>query len=381
MPFQVEKGARYDFEVAVIAGSGDVIGSGSVVLNEGSWDNRATGIKVCQLPDGLTLADNPPSGLVNSRECRGTEAFHRLVNAQDQIMSFPVDNQVKTDDILRTLDIGDYLTIASNRFYDSETRNLNRWPLTTLYYEKLFSGELGYDLIAVFDETFELGPWRVSDQHLPVYDSPAWLNELEADEAFHVYDHPAVFFFRKSADYSRDKVEAILSEVSLKQVHELQAAEDKASLLGVFYWNSVEADPVPTALSFPPEDYETQTNGGTWSERFFSDSIINSNQVVGVIAWYAAIFAFGALAFPLVFSLFPNMADGGYGVSKLVGILLSAWVTWAVSSLKIPVWSQGGIMVSMALVSVFSGLFAYRNRHRLVRVLARQLEATSPGSN
>ena len=369
VPFQVEKGARYDFEVAVLAGSGDVIGSGSVVLNEGSWDNRASGIKVCQLPDGLTLADNPPSGLVNSHDCRGTEAFHRLVNAQDQIMSFPVDSQVKTDDILRTLDIGDYLTIASNRFYDSETRNLNRWPLTTLYYEKLFSGELGYDLIAVFDETFELGPWRVSDQHLPVYDSPAWLNELEADEAFHVYDHPAVFFFRKSADYSREKVEAVLSEVSLKQVHEMQETEDEASLLGVFYWNSVEADPVPTALTFPPEDYETQTNGGTWSERFFSDSIINSNQVIGVIAWYAVIFAFGALAFPLVFSLFPNMADGGYGVSKLVGILLSAWVTWAVSSLKIPVWSQGGIIFSLALISMFSGLMAFRNRHLLITFL------------
>ena len=61
-------------------------------------------------------------------------------------MSFPVDNQIKYDDILRTLEIGDYLTIASNRFYDSETRNPKRWPLTTRYYQKLFAGELGYDL-------------------------------------------------------------------------------------------------------------------------------------------------------------------------------------------------------------------------------------------
>ena len=95
------------------------------------------------------------------------------------------------------LDIGDYLTIASNRFYDSETRLPLRWPLTTLYYEKLFAEELGYELVGVFDETFAFGPWRVSDQHLPIYDSPAWLNELEADEAFHVYDHPAAFIFRK----------------------------------------------------------------------------------------------------------------------------------------------------------------------------------------
>lgn len=368
-PLQVEKGQTYEFEALVTAGSGAVFGSGSVVLTEGTWDNRATGIRTCQLPGDLTLADDPPSGLFNSRDCKGDQAFFRLVNAQDQIMSFPVDNQVKHEDILRTLDIGDYLTIASNRFYDSEPRNLMRWPLTTLYYEKLFAGELGYDLIAVFDETFELGPWRVSDQHLPIYRSPAWLNELEADEAFHVYDHPAVFIFRKSADYSRAAVEAALSKVSHKQLHELSASDEEAQLLGVFYWSSVEADAVPTALSFTPEEYERQRAGGTWSERFFSDSLINTNQAVGVVVWYATLFGFGALAFPLVFSLFPALADGGYAVSKLVGMLLAAWLAWSLSSLKIPLWSQGGVLLSLALLSLLSAALGYRNRRRLAAFL------------
>ena len=370
-PLLVEKGVSYEFEVLVAAGSGDVIGSGSVVLTEGNWDNRATGIRTCKLPYGLTLADDPPSGLVSSEDCGGAQAFYRLVNAQDQIMSFPVDNQVKYEDILRTLDIGDYLTIASNRFYDSEPRNPMRWPLTTLYYDKLFAGELGYELIAVFDETFEFGPWRVSDQYLPIYDSPSWLNELEADEAFHVYDHPAVFIFRKSPTYSRANVEATLAKASLKQVHELENRDDEAQLLGVFYWTSLEADPVPTALTFPPEDYTRQTAGGTWSERFFSNSIINTNQIVGVLAWYATIFIFGALAFPLVFSLFPNMADGGYSVSKLVGMLLVAWFAWAVSSLKIPIWSQGGVLFSLALLAVLSALLGFRNRVRLLAFLRK----------
>lgn len=364
-PLQVEAGVSYEFEVVVAAGSGDVIGSGSVVLTEGNWDNRATGIKTCELPDGLTSADDPPSGLVNAKDCRGRHAFYRLVNSQDQIMSFPVDNQVKYDDILRTLDFGDYLTIASNRFYDSEPRNLMRWPLTTLYYDKLFAGELGYELIAVFDETFEFGPWRVSDQHLPIYDSPAWLNELEADEAFHVYDHPAVFIFRKSPDYSRAMVVAALSKVSLQQVYELESRDDEAQLLGIFYWSSLEADQAPTALTFPPEDYERQTAGGAWSERFFSDSIINRNQVLGVLVWYSTIFIFGAFAFPLVFSLFPNMADGGYSASKLVGMLLVAWFAWAVSSLKIPIWSQGGVLFSLTLLALLSVYLGRRNRHRL----------------
>lgn len=365
-PLDIVEGLHYTFAVQVAAGSGDVIGSGSVVLHEGSWDNQATGIITCRLPEGVFLADDPPPGLVNSRDCRGRYPFSAVINSQSQIMSFPLDNQIKYDDIVRTLDIGDYLTIASNRFYDTQPRNQMRWPLTTLYYEKLFAGELGYKLEAVFEETFELGPWRVADQHLPVHDSPTWLNELEADEAFHVYDHPTVFIFRKTDDYSRAKVEAILSEVSLRQAHELQRDDSEAQLLGVLFWNLTEAEPVPTGLTFTPSQRQIQQDGGTWSERFFSDSIVNTNQVAGVVIWYATIFVIGALAFPLVFAILPTMADGGYGVSKLVGMLIVAWFAWAVSSLKIPIWSQGGILFSLCLLAIVS---AFHCRIRFVEFL------------
>lgn len=366
MPLQVVEGQRYAFVMEVAAGSDDVIGSGSVMMSEGSWDNRVTGVIICALPEGVALADDPPPGLVSSRDCRATQPHHAIINPQDQIMSHPVDDQAKYEDIVRTLDIADYLTIASNRFYDSERRNLLRWPLTTLYYEKLFAGELGYALEAVFEETFEFGPWRVADQHLPIHDSPAWLNELEADESFHVYDHPTAFIFRKTGDYSRAAVEAVLSQVSLKQWGDLQITSDEAQLLGVFNWRLAEAQPVPTALTFPPEERASQTAGGTWSQRFFRDSMANSNQVVGVAVWYATLFIFGVIAFPMVFAVFPRMADGGYGVSKIIGLLIVAWFAWAVSSLKIPIWSQGGIILSLAVLAVLSAAFV---RIRLVEFL------------
>ena len=365
VPFSVEKGFQYRVEVSVDEGSGDVIGSGSVVLTEGDWDNRVTGTQTCELPEGITLSDRPAPGLVGMDECRGSMAFWSLVNSYDQIMSFPVDSVTKYEHIVRSLDIGDYLTIASNRFYDTETRNPARWPLTTLYYQKLFAGELGYELAAVFDEPFAFGPWRVSDQHLPIYESPAWLNEIEADEAFHVYDHPAVFIFRKSADYSRAAVEAALSSVSLKQAHELDPYEEDAQLLGVLYWSSYRADAAPTALTFPASDYETQTSGGAWSERFFSDSLANRNQALGVVFWYLLLMAFGMAAFPIVFAIFPKMADGGYGFSKLTGLLLVAWFAWAASTLKAPLWSQAGLLLLLMLLFLASGLMAYRNRRAL----------------
>ncbi|MDE2950711.1 MAG: DUF2298 domain-containing protein [Chloroflexota bacterium] len=368
-PWQAEAGKRYVFEVLAAEGSGDIIGSGSVVVTEGSWDNTVTGVLTCQLPEDLALVDRPASGLARSEDCRGKYAFSALVNSYDQIMSFPVDNQSKYENILHTLEVGDYLTIASNRFYDTEPRNRMRWSLTTHYYEKLFAGELGYERVAVFDEPYQLGPWRVSDQHLPIFDSPAWLNEIEADEAFHVYDHPAVFVFRKTEDYSSAKVKAILSSASLRQRGELSRDFNSADRLGVIYWTSMEADAIPTALTFPPADYETQTAGGTWSERFFSDSIANSNQALGSLFWYVALLVIGFVTFPIVFALFPSLADGGYGISKLAGVLLLAWFAWAAATLKFPLWSQGGLLALLALLALFSANMAYRRRLSLRQFL------------
>ena len=74
-PLNVVQGKRYSFNVTVEPGSGDVIGSASVVLNEGSWDNHVTGTLVCSQPEGIRLADDPPPGLARARECQGRYAF------------------------------------------------------------------------------------------------------------------------------------------------------------------------------------------------------------------------------------------------------------------------------------------------------------------
>ena len=367
---EVAAGEAYRFEVRN-TGARDLIGSGSVVLTEGDWDNRVTGILTCQPWRGNSLADKAPSGMYGERDCFGEFAFSALVNSQDQIMSFPVDDQRKYESLIESLTQGDYLTIASNRFYDTEPRNPLRFPLTTLYYEKLFNGELGYDLVAVFDESFELGPWRVSDQHLPIYQSPAWLNELEADEAFHVYDHPAVFIFQKSAEFSVARVRAALSSASLRQAHELGDNSAEAQLLGVVYWSSYDADSAPTGLTFPAADQAVQSAGGTWPERFFSDSLANRQQALGTVFWYLSLLAMGIVAFPIVFALCPRLADGGYGVSKITGLLALAFLAWAGATLKLPFWTQAGLLVLLLLLALLSVTLSWRNR-ALLRDFVRE---------
>lgn len=361
IPLQVERGERYTVEI--VARSGSIIGGGSVVLTEGDWDDRLPTIKVCTLPDSLTLADNVPPGFRSFHECNGLSSWFGLIHSYDMALSYPVDDPIKRDNILEGLQVGDYLTITSNRFYDSLTRNPMRWPLTTEYYRLLFAGELGYELVATFDQSFQLGAISVSDQHLPIYDSPAWFNEFESDEAFHVYDHPAVFIFQKRADYDHDRVSYLLNRVPLLQISQIfgEPGEIGAQIPGVIYWSSLQASQAPTALMLP-DDMREFNASSTWSDRFASNSPINTNQIVGVIAFWLVIMVYGFIAFPLLFTLFPTLADRGYGFAKIVGLLLVAYLAWAFSSARLPMWSQGGIAFFMLLLMLFSLWLIWRQK-------------------
>lgn len=369
-PVEVVEGEHYTFKVEVLEGS--VIGSGAVMLTEGGWDDRITTVMICQLPQGMTLADDPRPGLVDYDSCNGLLSNYALLQSFDMPMSYPVDEDIKLEAMLDGLNVGDYLAITSNRFYDSENRNPARFPMTTRYYELLFNGELGYELVDTFDEAFKLGPFSVDDQHLPIYDSPTWLNDLEADEAFHVYDHPAVFIFRKRADYDPNQVEMLLRNVSLLRVEEISGATGEVGeqVIGNIYWTSLEADKAPTQLMQPVDVRQANEQGGTWSERFESDSVLNTNQVIGAIVWWLAITAIGLITWPLLFTAFPRLGDRGYGFAKSVGLLLTGWIAWVLSSLKLPMWSQSGLLTILFLMTGVSLYLVYRRREEFTDYLS-----------
>lgn len=375
-PLMVQEGVQYEFRVEIPAG-GSVLVGGSVFTWEGAWDDPIPTIH-CQLPLGTTLADNPPPGLYwDSRLCSKIDPWSAFVNGYTQDIVYE-DVPAKRDKILLTLDNSDYLAISSNRFYDTLSRNPLRWPMTNFYYEKLFAGELGYDLVATFQETFELGPLRVSDQYLPTYDGPKWLNELEAEEAFSVYDHPVVFIFQKRADYDRNAVHDLLYSIPLTRINEavinyncpgISSMYCDPTIANVATLTSDQAAKAPTQLMLTEPMREAQYEGGTWSDRFDDHSIVNQNQPVAVVVWWFTIILFGFAAFPLLFVLLPALPDRGYAFAKFAGMLIAGWATWYLASFRIPVWSQIGIAVALVLLFLFGMLLLWRRRADFVDFL------------
>lgn len=344
-----------------LAAEKPVYTSGPVVAWEGDWDDPVPW-PVCPLPDDVFYRDDLPSGL-SDYDCVSMNVYGGHYQGI-KLWMVAEDNGEKRRAMLNALDQADYIVITSNRFYDSLSRIPWRWPMTLAYYDALFNGELGFDLVRTFESPPQIGPLRIDDQVLPTDDLPDWLNEhWEAEEAFHVYDHPAVLVFKKTDAYSPENTRAILDSVALRPVRDAIAgyAADPEPV-GVVTWGAKQASQAPTLLHLTDEKWEKQQAGGTWSDMFDMGALVNRSEIVAVIAWWLLIVIAGWMAWPLLFVSLPALPDRGYPAAKITAWLIVAWVAWVGGTADLPTWSRGGIALILLGVGVASLLIIWRRR-------------------
>jgi YYY domain-containing protein len=362
----LESATDYYFRVEVEGGT--LLTSGALMGSELLWDEPLP-TKVCYpLPDGMTLADNPPSGVYSFNDCLALQS-----PAPWEGVTYVIDLEIANGDseqsrahLIDVLDQVDYIWVNTNRRYDTNSRIPLRWPVVNAYYDALFSGELGFEVEQIFQETFQIGDLKISDQNLPFYDTPAWFNEFEPEEAFTVYDHPVVMLFRKTDAYSPENTRYILGTIPLTPVQNVLDTFTNETIGGLLQLYSVQADKAPTHLLFTPEMKAMQQSGGTWSERFSYDSLINQHQVLAVVVWWLVIMIFGVAVFPLLFVLLPALSDRGYSFAKIIGITIVAWILFTLGTMRIPVWHQMGIWGCLIGLALVSGVVGWRQREKLV---------------
>ena len=273
------------------------------------------------------------------------------------------DTPAKREEMLKILEQVRYIVIPSNRAYDAMPRLPLRYPMTLKYYQALFdcacSGDalenrayqltapfkspLGFELVKTFDSNPSLGPLTINDQ--------------SADESFTVYDHPKVLIFKKSADFSIEKVKAILNSVDLDQV---------------IFQTPMAYTRAPNALALPADRLAAQTAGGSWAEMFKRGDWVNAQPVLGIIAWYLFQLLLGWMVFPLLFMVCAGLPDRGYPLMRIAGLVLTAWLAWMVGSLKILPFTRATLAGCVLLLAVGGGLLAYRRRAELLAFLRQK---------
>ena len=83
-----------------------------------------------------------------------------------------------------------------------------------------------------------------------------------------------------------------------------------------------------------------------------------------MIVWYLSVTLLGLLAYPLLRLALPGLADRGYPLARVAGMLIFSYLAWLGGSLSIPVTR---LMLSLLLLgmAVFAAALAYRQREAL----------------
>ena len=326
-PMKLETGKQYYLRLE--ADSGLISINGATVANETDYDYG--------LPFRLD----------------GYDAFGGIYRGDLNLQVYWDDNPDKLRRFVDTLSQTDYILIPTNHQYAQISRVPERYPLTTLYYRELLGcppnqeiipcyyeaksgkhGNLGYDLVAVFETFPKLGNFEINDQY--------------AEEAFTFYDHPKVFIFKKNADFNIDQVRSILGTVDLtKAVHLTPRQFDGYS-----------------NLMLPANRLASQRAGGTWSQLFDYDWIQNKYPVLGLLIWYLFIFILGLATYPIIRLAMPGLADKGYPLSRALGLLIFGYIAWLAGSVGIPYLRTTIAIVFIALL-VIGALLAYYQRDEL----------------
>ena len=95
-------------------------------------------------------------------------------------------------------------------------------------------------------------------------------------------------------------------------------------------------------------------------------------QVAYVACWWLALEVIGLISFPLVSRVCGGLADKGYSISKLVGLVLLTYFTWMLSSLKLMPFGTISILVSFILLAALA-LFLGRKHLRIANWPRKQI--------
>ncbi|MCD6286913.1 MAG: DUF2298 domain-containing protein, partial [Anaerolineae bacterium] len=337
-PIGLEEGEIIPLELALVDGPAVSVNA-SVVANE-HWD------------DPLPLRMEGRDAFFNWYQGLSSSSSGQLNNYDD-------DTVQKRVSLFNWLDEADVIVLSSNRLYASIPRLPQRYPLTTEYYRLLLSGTLGFDLAAEFVSYPALGACQFPDQEMPfalatplhTNAKPCSIDLGPAEEAFSVYDHPTVLIFRKNDDYSRANVEALLPKSLLDDVRWMTPREATQS----------SAADDGSSLLLSARMRAEQEHGGTWSELFNTRAIQNLSQRVAVVMWAVFLTLLGWIAFPLVYLLFPNLRCRGYGLSRVVGLLIWTYLAWLLASLHFLPFTR--IVLWLLFLAMAGGSILLARRH------------------
>lgn len=340
-PVALEAGRQVYLEITLLEGESIRLQT-SVIGNE-HWDDALPQRIDGKDPygnwyRGLTSASSLPDGLMHI---------------------YDDDTLEKRRALFEWLNETDYIVLSSNRAYASIPRLPMRYPFTSAYYEALFDGSLGFELVAEFVSYPSLGPCQFPDQEIPFnVPVPQYTNARScqirfpaAEEAFSVYDHPTVLIFAKTEAYAQARAETVLPLSLLRDVRWMTPLQTTRA-----------RDKEHRSLLMTPRIRADQERGGSWRRIFNRNALQNCSQILAVIVWWLFVTTLGLMAFPWLYYAFPALRYRGYGLARAVGLLVWSYLAWLLSSIHLFSHTRLLLWVVFLLCTALAAWFVYKKQ-------------------
>jgi YYY domain-containing protein len=240
--------------------------------------------------------------------------------------SFGGDSPERIELLISGLDQVDYVIESSNKFYDSLPRTPARFPQMTRYYDTLFDGSLGFELVETFQNQPSLFGITIDDS--------------SAEEAFTLYDHPTVFIWRKTDQFSVQRAFALLNP-------------DRARTA----INAEPKDAFANASMLLPDEYVTQQTGSSFSDVHSFDP----SSPVAVLLWFALVQIVSLAVAPTLMRHAGRAAGAVYGLSKPLSLVVLSLPIWLLVSSGLFAMSRELVWITLSLII---GIAAWRAQSR-----------------
>jgi YYY domain-containing protein len=305
------------------------------------------------VPDGSVLGvehwdDHLPLSLPEPAANMGAHDYRQV-----DLPMYEDDTRQKYELLRARLRETDYIVLASNRLYRAIPHLPQRYPMSTRYYELLFAGELGFQKVAEFTTYPRLGPVSIPDD--------------DADESFTVYDHPKPIIFKKMRQLSDQEWDALLGGTWEDAI---QGYVGRPTLLSLQWLGSPgsapsrqsgEVDEDKTLLLDRPVDELPVVADFGWN------ALASRSAPLAVLLWWLVVTLIGALAWPLTFVVFRNLADRGHALCRSLGLIVLAYLIWLPASLRV---LRNGLPLTLAAMIVLAAVSAFLLRRNREAVLA-----------
>lgn len=291
------------------------------------------------------------------------ESIPRLENlnlSHDRLELYNPDSPQKFEKIFNQLSQSEYYVVFSNRLYATIPRLNNRYPASIVFYEKLFDGSLGYEIVNFQKQSMNLFGINYSENYFERIDikKPELISSYEekfflnidfgwSDESFSVYDHPNVIIFQNKEKFSKEELIKILDFNNYDDIS--------------FFDLSPE-------IPYKKYEFDYSQDSLVHSEQFF---LSEKSVFIQTIFWFLVVSFLGFISIPIFYKLFINLQDFGFGFYKFFGLIIYGFLIWLLSSNNIIGFMIFEMILVLILFSMLSSYIFIKNRSEIIFYISK----------